>query len=338
MLLVTGFYISLYAQEEPACAEKLQTARTFFEKGQVEQVPGLINECLKSGFNREESIEAYKLIIQCYLFKDELIKGDSAMLSFLKKYPEYELSPTDHSSFVGLFNNYESKIVIQLSFHLGSNFPFILISDPNSLFGFATDKKYSTQKINLFGSLEAKYRLNSRIEANAELGYSNISFSSTESTIFSTSRYTENYTRLEIPLGITYDVRHWGSLTPYVRLSTGPAFTISSKATGTFEPKDRNNHTDRPGPQIKLSDSRIFMDMFAQAGAGIKFKVTKGFIFAEVRSNLGFLIQPVLDGFNSPDDDPAFYYMHSDDMFRINTLNFNFGYTMIFYKPVRKEE
>ncbi|HLP74991.1 MAG TPA: outer membrane beta-barrel protein [Bacteroidales bacterium] len=338
LIMISGIFINLHAQEAPACAEKLQTARILFEKGQVQQVPGLISECLKSGFNREESIEAFKLIIQCYLFDEEFSRADSAMLSFLKKYPEYELSPTDHSSFVGLFNNYVSRVVIQLSVHLGSNLPFIIVTQSNLLFGTDTKKEYSSQTLNFFGAIEAKYRLSSKMEANVEVGYSQISFTSTESGIFAKSGLTEKYTRLEIPVGLTYDIRQWGKFTPYARLSGGPAITLSAKATGAFDPTDINNHGDKPGPQMDISSSRISIDLFIQAGGGIKFKVPKGFIFAEVRSNFGFRNQPVFNGYNSPNDDPAFYYMHSNDIFRINTLNFNLGYTKIFYKPVRKEE
>jgi hypothetical protein len=92
--------VSVYSQKTGSCAEKLESAQSLFDRGQVLQVPSMLQECMKSGFNREESLAAYKLLIQSYLFEDKLELADSTMLAFLKKNPEYKVSPTDHSSFV----------------------------------------------------------------------------------------------------------------------------------------------------------------------------------------------------------------------------------------------
>lgn len=337
IFMIPGINSFVLHAQEPTCAEKLQTAQTLFERGQVHQVPDLIVGCLGSGFTREEALEAFKLIIQSYLFEENLGKADSAMLAFLRKYPEYTLSPTDHSSFVGLFNSFVSKVVIQVSMHIGTNMPFVMVTKSNThLTG--SKKKYSSSAMNLFGSFEAKYKLNNKLELNAELGYSQLSFSSSETIDFGVSVFQEKYTRLEIPIGFTYDIVKWGSFTPYARLAVGPALNLKVTGTGTFIPTDINNPYDRSGKDINLSSSRIFMDMFLQAGCGIKLKIPKGFIFAEVRSDFGSLTQPKSGGYNSADAEPDYHYMHADDEFRLNSLNFNLGYTKIFYKPVRREE
>ena len=109
IVLLSFLPISVYSQESGSCAENLKNAQSLFDKGQVVQVPSILQECMKSGFNREESLAAYRLLIQSYLFEDRLEQADSVMLEFLKKNPEYKISPTDHSSFVHLFNNFKSK-------------------------------------------------------------------------------------------------------------------------------------------------------------------------------------------------------------------------------------
>ena len=80
----------LYSQETGKCAEKLKNAQTSFDKGQVEEVPSMLRDCMKSGFNKEEALTAYKLLIQTYLLEDETGRADSVMYTFLKKYPEYK--------------------------------------------------------------------------------------------------------------------------------------------------------------------------------------------------------------------------------------------------------
>jgi predicted RNase H-like HicB family nuclease len=138
------------SQETGSCAENLKNAQMLFAKGQVEQVPNLCKGCLSSGFTREEALDAYKLLIQTYLLEDRLEQADSLMLAFLKKNPEYEVSPTDHSSFVSLFNNFSSKIVLQTSLHIGSNIPFVIVTSHNSVMGTPGEKDYSTEAFNLF--------------------------------------------------------------------------------------------------------------------------------------------------------------------------------------------
>jgi hypothetical protein len=73
----------IFSQETGTCAEKLKTAQSFFEKGQVETIPLLLKDCLKSGFKKEEEIIAYKLLIQTYLLNDKIESADSTMHEFL---------------------------------------------------------------------------------------------------------------------------------------------------------------------------------------------------------------------------------------------------------------
>src|SRR4030042_1180183 len=106
IVLFSSVPLLVLPQETSTCAENLKNAQTLFDNGQVQQVPEMLQESLRSGFKQEEELAAYKLIIQTFLFQDKNELADSAMLAFLKKYPEYQLSPTDHSSFVHLYNNF----------------------------------------------------------------------------------------------------------------------------------------------------------------------------------------------------------------------------------------
>lgn len=329
---------SVYCQEEGSCAEKLQSAQSLFEKGQVEQVPGLLSQCLESGFNREESLAAYKLLIQSYLFEEKLELADSTMLAFLKKNPEYQISPTDHSSFVSLYHNFVCKVIIQASLHIGSNLPLLSVASDKQLMGIPGEEKYSMKLINFAASIEVKYKLNEKVELNAELGYAQFSIHNREDQGFGTSDYTEFQKRIEFPLSATYDIKKYGRFTPYARIGFGIALTLSSVAKASFEPSDLNNPYEHSGKDINMNPSRILMDLFVQGGAGIKYKTRGGFIFGELRTNFGIFNQLVSHRYDTPNDDLAFYYYIGDDSFRVNLVNFNLGYTFIFYKPVKREE
>ncbi|HLN20512.1 MAG TPA: outer membrane beta-barrel protein [Bacteroidales bacterium] len=326
--------------QEGSCAEKLRTAQSLFERGQVNQVPELLNECLKKGFSREESLIAYKLIIQSYLFEEKQEEYDSTMYEFLRKNPEYELSPTDHSRFIYLYNNFRVKPVIKLAVHLGLNMPFVTAVDNKSITGDQSYGSYSSG-LNIYLSfLEAKYELTRRIELNAEVAYSGLTLTNTR-TFYSigvsaynmgVTTYTEQQNRLEIPVTATMNLANYRKMTFFGRAGAGPAFTLSVKASADFRPSDVNGIPLNVSG-LDRSSSRIPVDIFAQLGGGIKYKTRNGFFVAEVRSNLGLLDQTRGNNQDFASDKLARNFYYTDDDFNLNSLNFNVGYTYIFYKP-----
>ncbi|MBK7131726.1 MAG: hypothetical protein IPH69_02575 [Bacteroidales bacterium] len=345
-VILTGLMFVLpfrvYSQEAGSCAENLKNAQALFARGQVEQVPSMLSECMKSGFSREEYLDAYKLLIQSYLFEDKLEKADSAMLEFLKKNPEYELSPTDHSSFVHLFGNFVVKPVVQVSFHFGTNIPFLTFITDRYVSGVPGASIHTSNIINLFASFETKFELNKKLEINFEPGYSNLAFTNSDDyndivndkvIKVGETTYTESQKRIEMPVSATYNFKRFGKFTPYGRFGVGPAITLKSSATAIYKPTSDDAVS---GPEINRKTSRISLDVFTQTGAGVKYKTRGGYLFTELRSNFGFIYQAIGDGSSAEDQELSVTYHYTDDDFHLNTLNFTVGYTQIFYKPSKR--
>jgi hypothetical protein len=340
LIIPTGI---CYSQEVQSCAEKLKAAQSNFSKGQIEQVPDLLTDCLKSGFKREEELSAYKLLIQTYLLNDKLEPADSTMLSFLRKNPEYQISPTDHSSFVYLYNKFEVKPILQLSVKMGTSFPFLTFKDEDPSSGVQGNSQFKSDISNLFFSLEAKYKLSEKLEAGLELGYSQLQFSyftdmmSLENIKIGEIKYTEYQKRVEIPLSITCNITTFGKFTPYVRAGLGAALDLSATADASYvvDGSDRLN-SDRTGETINRNAARPFIDLYTQIGGGMKYKITRGYFFAVLRLNMGLINQNSHPGL--PDTPlESWWYLYSDPGFRLNTLNFSLGYTYIFYKPLKRK-
>ncbi len=325
-----------YSQESTSCAEKLKSAQSLFDKGQVEQVPSMLGECMKSGFTREESLSAYKLLIQSFLFEEKIEKADSAMLAFLKKNPEYEISATDHSSFVTLFNSFNVKPVVKLAFHIGSNMPFVSFVRFKTTSGEKGKNSYSTKPLNIYISGEAKFELSKKLDLNIEAGYSQIAFTNTENYMgIEMINYTESQKRIELPVSVTYNFKSFGKLTPYGRFGAGPALTLGSLVKASIDALDVNG-TNHPEQELDRKDARPAMDIFMQLGGGVKLKTRGGFITAEIRSNTGLLNQSKVGGTN--DWELRSNYKFVDDDFHLNAVNFSFGYTQIFYNPTKRTE
>jgi hypothetical protein len=339
-LFFAAFFIfmaaGLFAQTS-TCAEKLKTAQSYFQKGQVESIPSLLKDCLKSGFKKEEELTAYKLLIQTFLLDDKLAQADSTMLEFLRKNPEYVLSPTDHSSFVYLYNNFQVKPVVQIGIHAGTNIPFLTFVTANPTFGEPVKTKFSSNIINLFISVESKFKINEKLEVGLEAGFSQLKFANKTTTGFTIITYNESQQRIEVPVSASYAITSFGKLTLYGRMGVGAAFTMGVTGTASYTPTDYNNKINsRTGENLSRKDSRVSIDYFGQAGAGIKYKISKGFLFAELRSNFGFLEQNVPGG--STVSTMEGYYMAGEPNFRLNAMNINIGYSHIFYKPTKRKE
>jgi hypothetical protein len=323
------------SQETGNCAEKLRNAQLLFEKGQVDQIPSLLTDCIISGFTKDEEFSAFKLLIQTYLLDDRIEQADSAMTAFLKRNPEYKVSPTDHSGFTYLYNSFIVDPVVQIGLHAGTNFPFLTFLDENLTAGEPGKSVFRTNIANLLLTAESRFRFNEKLELGIEAGYSRLKFTNKVDYLsFGVINYTEVQHRIEIPVSILYNLNSSGKFTPYGRAGAGIALNLRTNADVSLEMTDRNNPSDRTGETLHRTDSRSPVDIFIQFGAGVKYKIPHGYLFAEMRSNFGIAQQNVRGG--KTVDLLEYYYLWSDPGFRINAVGINAGYIYIFYKPFKK--
>ena len=323
------------SQETGTCADQLRNAQLLYEKGQVEKIPFLLTGCLKTGFKKEEELAAYKLLIQAYLLNDEIDQADSAMLAFLKRNPEYQLSTTDHSSFTYLFNSFISKPLLQIGVHAGTSIPFLSFVDQNLTAGEPGKSVFRANAANLMLSVEARFMLKKKLQLCIEAGYSRLQFSNRVDYMnFGVINYSEVQNRIELPVTVLYNLKSTGRVTPYLKAGAGVAINIRTSADISLEMTDRNNPGDRTGETLLRTDSRTPVDLFIQAGAGISYKIPHGCLFAELRSNFGVFNQNKSGG--ETVDMLEYYYLWSDPGFRINSVCLNAGYIYVFYKPSKR--
>lgn len=334
-LILVMFIISgtgLYAQD---CAVNLRNAENRFNSGLVEEVPELLESCLESGFTPADQISAYKLIIRSYMLDDKTDMAEQMMLEFLKRNPEYEISPTDNADFIYLFNKFNVKPVIQLGVHGGVNLSYLLGIEEQSLSGNPSEADYANDNFTLTVGASVKFKLNERLELGMELNYSETSFIYTEEFLsYAKVEYSEKQRRLEAPVNVYYSFLSRGNFVPYVKGGLGVALNLSTVGQSTFTNLDGNNLFERAGGNENRVAYRKQLDMLVTAGFGCKYKLPSGFAFVDVGTSLGIRNQTV-PGVSS---DLEHYYFYTDDKFRLNTMRFSAGYIFILYKPERIQE
>ena len=77
------------------CPQLLEDAKEAYAAGMVELVPELLLPCLESGLSGVLLQEAYKLMINAYLFDYLPEQADSLMSDYLDEFPEYQSVPAD---------------------------------------------------------------------------------------------------------------------------------------------------------------------------------------------------------------------------------------------------
>ena len=100
------FVPDLYPQD--VCTRNLQEAQESFNEGRFIEVDTLLRKCIKSGFTKQERIEALELLALSKLYMDDMENADSIYLELLAIDPEHVVNPLIDPPDLGLktFFNY----------------------------------------------------------------------------------------------------------------------------------------------------------------------------------------------------------------------------------------
>ncbi|MBN1145305.1 MAG: PorT family protein [Bacteroidales bacterium] len=321
-----------FAQED--CATKIQEARKLYDQGMIDEIPKMLAPCMEEGFTRVQKVEAYKLIILSYLFDDNQFEAEKTMLEFLKKYPEYEVSPNDPIEFVYLFESYRTTSVFSFGITAGFNLTDPRIIEPVSTFDLSQAELKNTMKPGFQVGLGIGRYIRKNMVFNIEFNFTSNQYKFTDEIRqplidgLSSVSYTEKLFKVEMPVYVAYEF-NIQKVNCYVSLGASAA-----KITGTTGQSSRKFHENMQslsGESTDVSAYRTSMLYSGLAGAGIRYKVPRGVIAVGLRA--GFGINNIVASYNKEFVD-KFYY--SDDDFSLNTYSLTAGYYFSFYKPKKQ--
>ncbi len=345
---IVTFQFSVLGQD---CANTLAEAKDTYEQGLLEAVPQILEGCLNSdkGFSKSQKIEAYKLLTLTYLYDDKQGEADKSMLELLKLDPELEVNPAvDPIEFIELFNSYRTLPVYSFGLQAGSNFTIIdriarygvepISTDLNS--GDPNFSKY-LDRFGFIGGLKANRYLSPRMELNLDIMFraNRFEFEGTKMLDFATVRSKESQSWLYMPLTVTYDFRDSKvkkKVWPYARLGIGTGIRLSAQTTMTRD-YDQVDGVEVlqggvSGPAVDLKDQRKAIYLWGVIGTGVKYKVKRGYLFADLRYNYGFLnAVNTTNRYSNPELIYEYYYV--DDDFAMHGFNFTVGLVRSLYKP-----
>ncbi|MBE9467441.1 MAG: PorT family protein [Bacteroidetes bacterium] len=327
ILLISFLLLSANISAQDDCALNLKEAQKLYTQGIIEEIPALLNPCLEQGFNTEDKIQAYKLLILTYLFDDNKELAEETMLKFLKTNPEYKLNPAiDPAEFIFLFNSYNTKPIFELGVTAGLNYSFPFIT---KLFGpgnVATDvSKYKSSGMGVQFGPKFICHISDKYDIGTQVVYSQKKFELTSAlSDFSKTSLIETQKLIHIPVVAYYKFELTEKIKPYVLSGLAYSYLFDASYKPVRQYTD-NSSNDVSGSDFSLKDFRRKNNVSIIVGAGARYKIPHGNIFFNIKYSLDLLNQVNVDNRLSDFDFISRYYSY-DSNFNINNLTISVGY------------
>lgn len=340
IILFKGLTSALLAQNE--CVFSMQRAERLYQQGLVQDIPSLLLPCLKSGFTREERLGAYKLLILAYLYDDHPVEAEKSMLEFLKKFPEYEITPADPAEFSFLFGTYKTIPLFSTGLLLGGGLSFPYMFEqyaPYSLPGSEYDYQSSQMGLRLGISL-TRY-ITSRLDLNLEAMYIQLKYKYSATpeffSSFSRTRFTESMNLVSFPLSVTYDFGIH-RLQPYLRTGIGTSVYLGSVIDPGRDYTD-GSFDQVSGENLVLTGTgrRKILQFSVIAGAGLKYKIPyAGSVMLDMRFEPGLNSMANDDQRYSGQAESIWRYYILDDDLILNHMSFTLAWIYPLYRSTRQ--
>jgi hypothetical protein len=352
LIIITLSSTALKAQNtQPAatdCEQILIQADDEFNAGRYYGIPSLLQNCLDKGnFSNEQQVRAYLLLAQAYLILDDPIAADDSYLKLLKADPEFDASMSQHPIDI---------------YYLSKKFIATPIFTPHLRAGFNTSFSRTIYDINASGTpLNTKNILKIGVQVGGgvdwnidthwslcvEGNYAYKAFEQRSEIYFDLDQQTivEKQNWFDFPVYIKYaddsgKIRPFGYAGFAVNLlwsARGPSWLLkNNNSDGKGSAQESNGATE------VLTHKRNSINTSLVFGGGVKYKIGKDFVYADLRYMAGLTNLTNLEN-NYYDKDGNFdlantKYAEASDIFRLDNVSVSFGYIHPIYNPRKKSK
>ena len=337
LLLCFGLVFHNAIAQTTSCAQTIRLATSTYEQGRLHELPELLKNCLNSGFTQQEKVTAYKLLTLSYIYLEEPEKADESMLRLLQTDHYFEINPAvDPAEFVALYKTFRTTPVYRLGLKAGPNATLPNVISSNASSDGVGEYSY---KPSFQVGVTMELPISSKLVLNPELQFQSKSFSfsqkgkeQTPDTIFNISS-TELQKWISLPVTLQYLIGK-SKVNPYIALGASVDYLLSATQTPS---KLREGYQDVKEESIDIIDQRKKININLIASAGIKYKISGGFLVAEVRLLYG--LSPLNDK-SMIYKNPVIFnnYNFVDGIFSQSTASLSVGYVYNIFNPKKKNK
>jgi len=318
------------AQDQVGCTHLFEDAKEAYAAGMVELVPELLLPCLESGaMSGTAKQDAYKLVINAYLFDYLPEEADSLMNDFVNDFPEYRSGDTDPAEFVLLLETHQkaksidpiqhtitddvvtvdtggetarppdTRTQYRSSFDYGNSLGFILGVNgtfPQMVERYSIgDPTLDEGSFGLAPGFQVGAAMNlllgeGGLEISFGLLYNRTRFTYAASPLaMSAYEYDEYQDHLQIPVSMIFKLNP-ASKGATVYLRVGVVADYLLAASGAGTMSYTESLGDVVVEKTSITDSRVGLNMHGMAGRGVRFPLENAFIFLETRFTSGIFL------------------------------------------------
>jgi opacity protein-like surface antigen len=353
------FMTDVYSQD--LCTRNLQEANESLNLGRFIEVDTLLRKCIKSGFTKQERIEALELLALSKLYLDDMEKADSIYLELLTLDPEHTVNPLiDPPDLIFLHQSFRTEPIFSWSTSIGMTytFPSVIHDDfiyPSTLVRYNDQQSQNIVPIKdykpsmgflmgfnmdfmIYNDIYAGWGFNySRTVYKYKAQYLTDLFAPSSATqLFYESTFSQNLDWISIPVSIKYQFGKI-KLKPYV-LGGGSYHALirsrhndltREKVAGSAETKiERGSSND--------TDSKNRTNFSLNLGAGFMYK-TNGIDYIVVELRYSKFLKNISNGSTRYGDidnqtNIILYGVALDD-YNLTSFDLTVKFLRPFYKP-----
>lgn len=331
--------------QQSSCAQTLRLATSTYEQGRLHELEGILANCLQNtvtGFTKEERVAAYKLLTQAYIYLEEPVKADDAMLKLLQTDHYFEVNKeVDPAEFVALYKTFRTRPIYRIGAKLGAN-----ASQPNVVYSetaaeLSEGSKYSYGIGLLFGASADVPLSNEDMTLHGELLYIQKKFEVTQIRdrglseegvpLTNELQGVESQSWISLPLTFEYRLAD-KKYNPYVAGGFALDYLISDELNGQVIRTGENLIQES---SYDFISNRKKFNASALLAAGIKVAMGGGYFVAEVRYSYG--LTSVNDTEAAFANEKANWLLpYADPVFKVSSLMVSGAYVFNMFKPKKK--
>lgn len=303
-----------------SCATKLKNANTGYDQGDYDGSIKLLQSALSDcKLDKNEKIQANKLLIMSYLKVDNLEAADKTAGEIMKIDPYYKPDKfKDDPKLSVLFDKYQPTPVLRLGLSVGMNRTSVDVQNTYSIVHndeeSANLASYNSKTGFQLG-LSGEYRVFKNLWVQLEGQFRQSSYEHILDSIEGTTiNYSEKLSYFDIPVSVKYYFMD-KTIAPYVE--AGATLSFMTTALSTTERDDQKDIVNR-------TDYRnTYMTGFF-GGAGVAYRMKSVSVFAAFRYNY-YSDNVNKEGTRYADQTNVFKYYYIDDDFRMDNWQINLG-------------